>query len=96
MIVKGCAESIAYMNPHAAVEDTISIVPIAPFVAVANNPPNPTAGARQAKNRNSVAARHYEECEYCVHNNRITAKDKKIHHCSYRTCVFNPSLKSEP
>jgi hypothetical protein len=48
------------MNPHAAVDDTISIVPIAPPVATANKPPKPTAGAKQAKKRKSVAAKHCE------------------------------------
>ena len=47
------------MNPLAAVELTISIVPIDPFVTAPNNAPNPTAGARHAKNRNNVAARHF-------------------------------------
>jgi hypothetical protein len=39
------------------------MVPIAPSVAVANNPPNPTAGARQAKNKNKVAAKHLRKSE---------------------------------
>jgi hypothetical protein len=34
------------------------MVPIAPLVAAAKSPPNPTAGARHAKKRNNVAARH--------------------------------------
>jgi hypothetical protein len=39
------------------VDDIISIVPIAPFVAAANKPPKPTAGAKQAKKRNRIAAK---------------------------------------
>jgi hypothetical protein len=58
MIVNGCALVNAYMNPQAAVELTISIVPMAPFVATSNKPPNPTAGAKHAKNKKQVAARH--------------------------------------
>ena len=46
--------------PEAAVDDTISTVPILLPVATANNPPKPTAGARHAKKRNITAARHYE------------------------------------
>jgi hypothetical protein len=46
------------MNPQAAVDDTISIVPMAPPVATAKSPPNPTAGARHAKNKKRVAAKH--------------------------------------
>ena len=49
--------------PHAAVEETISTVPIALFVTTANKPPKPTAGARHAKKRNIVAARHWKEKE---------------------------------
>ena len=41
-----------------AVELTISIVPIAPFVTAPNNEPKPIAGERHAKNRKRVAARH--------------------------------------
>jgi len=58
MIVKGCALVSAYMNPQAAVELTISMVPMAPSVATANSPPKPTAGAKHAKNRKQMAARH--------------------------------------
>lgn len=58
MIVNGCADNNAYKTPHAAVEETISIVPIAPLVATAKRPPKPTAGAKQAKKRNMVAATH--------------------------------------
>jgi hypothetical protein len=39
------------------VDDIISMVPIAPFVAAANRPPKPTAGAKQAKKRNRIAAK---------------------------------------
>jgi len=58
MIVSGWAEKMAYRTPQIAVLDTISAVPMALFVATAKRPPKPTAGARQAKNRNRVAARH--------------------------------------
>ena len=58
IIVIGCAEKSAYKTPHTAVEETISIVPIAPLVARAKRPPKPTAGAKHAKNRNIVAAIH--------------------------------------
>jgi hypothetical protein len=49
------------MMPQIAVEETISTVPIALLVATAKRPPNPTAGARHAKKRNMVAARHYSK-----------------------------------
>lgn len=58
MIVSGWAAVSAYMIPQKAVDDTISIVPMAPFVAIPNRLPNPMAGARQAKKRNNVAAKH--------------------------------------
>jgi hypothetical protein len=57
MIVSGCAEVIAYNKPQIAVDETISTVPIALFVATAKRPPKPTAGAKHAKKRNIVAAR---------------------------------------
>ena len=59
IIVKGCAEKREYINPQIAVELIISIAPMAPSVATANKPPNPTAGARQAKNKKRMAARHF-------------------------------------
>jgi len=34
------------------------MVPIAPFVTTPKRLPKPIAGARQAKNRNAVAAKH--------------------------------------
>mmetsp|Transcript_14605 Transcript_14605/g.33777 ORF Transcript_14605/g.33777 Transcript_14605/m.33777 type:complete len:208 (+) Transcript_14605:1960-2583(+) len=59
IMVSGCAENREYINPLAAVELTISMVPIALFVAASKSAPNATAGARHAKKRNMVAARHY-------------------------------------
>jgi len=58
IIVRGCAENIAYTKPQIAVLDIISIVPIAPLVTVEKRPPKPTAGAKHAKNKKRVAARH--------------------------------------
>ena len=48
-------------------------------VATANKPPNPTAGARQAKNRNITAARHY--IEIAVRKKKLT--DIKMQHIGY-------------
>ena len=48
------------MRPQDAVEDSISMVPIAPPVAFSNRLPKPTAGARHAKNKNTVAASAWE------------------------------------
>jgi hypothetical protein len=45
------------MTPQNAVEVTISMAPIAPFVATSRIPPKPIAGARHAKKRKRVVAR---------------------------------------
>ena len=57
-MVMGWAANRAYTIPQTAVLLTISTVPMAPLVATSNRPPKPIAGAKQAKNRNMVAARH--------------------------------------
>lgn len=59
IMVRGCAAKAAYRHPQSAVEDTISTVPIAPDVAKPKALPKPIAGARQAKKRNMVVARHW-------------------------------------
>ena len=51
IIVIGWPENKEYKIPPNAVAPTVSTVPIAPPVAVANKPPNATAGAKQAKNK---------------------------------------------
>lgn len=58
IIVMGCADPKAYNMPQAAVDEIISTEPMAFPVAIPNNAPKPTAGAKQAKKRNNVAARH--------------------------------------
>ena len=58
MIVMGCAEPKAYRNPPTAVDVIISTEPIAFPVATSYSAPKPTAGAKHAKKRDIVAARH--------------------------------------
>ena len=58
MMVTGCPENSAYTMPQIEVETSISSAPIAPWVLTLSRDPKATAGARHAKNMNSVLATH--------------------------------------